>query len=152
LVRLYQGAALIKTHPRVPTGKRSTDRSDFPAEKTAYALRDIGYLAKKAAEHGPSVGLFADRLLAGDLPWTRMRQVYALLGLAKRYGSVRLEDACARALAADMLDVHRLRRLLEIVPAPRATPNTSVLPFPRHLRSPSQYALPFTRKIQGEDA
>lgn len=152
LVRLYQGAALIKTHPRVPTGKRSTDRSDFPAEKTAYALRDIGYLAKKAAEHGPSVGLFADRLLAGDLPWTRMRQVYALLGLAKRYGSVRLEDACARALAADMLDVHRLRRLLEIVPPPRATPNTSVLPFPRHLRSPSQYALPFTRKIQGEDA
>ena len=152
LVRFYQGAALIKTHPRMPAGKRSTDRSDFPAEKTAYALRDIGYLAKKAAEHGPSVGLFADRLLAGDLPWTRMRRVYALLGLAKRYGSVRLEDACARALAADMLDVHRLRRLLEIVPAPLATPNTSVLPFARHLRSPSQYALPFTRKTQGEDA
>ena len=46
----------------------------------------------------------------------------------------------------------RLRRLLEIVPAPLATPNTSVLPFARHLRSPSQYALPFTRKTQGEDA
>lgn len=152
LVRLYQGAVLIKTHPRMPAGKRSTDRSDFPAEKTAYALRDIGYLARKAAEHGPSVGLFADRLLAGDLPWTRMRQVYALLGLAKRYGSVRLEDACAKALAADMLDVHRLRRLLQIVPAPLATPNTSVLPFARHLRSSSQYALPFTRKTQGEDA
>ena len=152
LVRLYLGALLIKTHPRMPTGKRSTDRSDFPAEKTAYALRDIGYLARKAAEHGPSVGLFADRLLAGDLPWTRMRRVYALLGLGKRYGSVRLEDACARALAADMLDVHRLRRLLEIVPAPLPTPNTSVLPFARHLRPASQYALPFTRKTQGEDA
>ena len=152
LVRLYQGAALIKTHPRKPSGQRSTDRSDFPAEKTAYALRDIAYLARKAAEHGPSVGLFAERLLAGDLPWTRMRRVYALIGLAKRYGSVRLEDACARALAVDMIDVYRLRRLLEIVPPPCPLLTSSVLPFARHLRPPGQYALPLTRKTQGEDA
>ena len=152
LVRLYQGTTLIKTHPRVPDRQRSTDRSDFPAEKTAYALRDVSYLARKAAEHGPAVGLFADRLLAGDLPWTRMRQVYALLSLAKRYGSVRVQDACVRALAVDMIDVHRLRRLLEVVPAPPTPPASSVLPFARHLRPQSQYALPLTHKTQGEDA
>jgi hypothetical protein len=83
-----------------------------------------------------------------------MRRVYALLGLAKRYGSARVEDACSRALAADMIDVYRLRRLLEVVPAPLPPPTTtsSVLPFARHLRPPSQYALPLTRKTQGEDA
>jgi hypothetical protein len=151
-VRLYDGAALVKVHPRVLPGKRSTDRSDFPPDKTAYALRDIGYLAKKAAEHGSSVGGFAKLLLEGDLPWTRMRQVYALIGLAKRYGSARLDEACAQALAVEMLDVHRLRRLLEIGPSHPAPPAKTILPFARHLRPASQYALPFTRTKQGEDA
>jgi len=151
-VRFYDGAALVKIHPRVLPGKRSTDRSDFPSEKTAYALRDIGYLARKAAEHGASVGRFAKLLLEGDLPWTRMRQVYALIGLAKRYGSSRLDEACQRALAVEMLDVHRLRRLLEIAPSPSAPPLKRVLPFARHLRPASRYALPFIRTKQGEDA
>jgi transposase len=150
-VRFYDGAALVKVHPRVVPGKRSTDRSDFPADKTAYALRDIGYLARKAAEHGASVGRFAALLLEGELPWTRMRQVYALIGLAKRYGSSRLDVACQQALAVEMLDVHRLRRLLEIGPFHTPPPATTVLPFARHLRPASQYALPFTRSRQGED-
>jgi hypothetical protein len=30
-VRFYQGATLVKTHPRVAPGKRSTDPNDFPA-------------------------------------------------------------------------------------------------------------------------
>jgi hypothetical protein len=151
-VRFYDGTLLVKTHPRMPAGKRSTDRSDFPAEKTAYALRDIGYLARKAAEHGPSVGRFAQQLLEGDLPWTRMRQVYALIGLAKRYGTSRLEEACEKALAAEMLDVHRLRRLLEIAPSASVSPAEIVVPFARHLRPASQYTLPLTRTKQGEDA
>lgn len=151
-VRFYDGALLVKVHPRMPAGKRSTDRSDFPPEKTAYAMRDIGYLASKAAEHGPSVGRFAKQLLEGDLPWTRMRQVYALIGLAKRYGNSRLEEACAQALAAEMLDVHRLRRLLEIAPSPSTSPVNTVVPFARHLRPASQYTLPLTRTQQGEDA
>ncbi len=38
-VRFYQGATLVKTHPRVAPGQRSTDPNDFPPQKTAYALR-----------------------------------------------------------------------------------------------------------------
>jgi hypothetical protein len=33
--------------------------------------------------------------------------------LAERYGSARLEAACRRALDFDLLDVHRLQRILE---------------------------------------
>lgn len=141
-VRFYQGPTLVKTHPRVAPGQRSTNRNDFPPEKTAYALRDVAFLARQARSHGDAVGRYASALLEGDLPWTRMRQVYALLGLARRYGSARVDGACRTALDADMVDVHRLRRLLEVaVAATEANPARAV-PIARYLRPAIQYRLP----------
>ena len=65
-------------------------------------------------------------------------------GLAKRYGDERVEQACTTALAADMLDVRRLERMLQLTPpAPAATP-ARILPIARYLRPASQYALPLT--------
>lgn len=145
LVRFYDGYKLVKTHPRQAPGGRSIDRSDFPAEKTPYAMRDIDFLCAQASRHGEEVGLFASALVAGDLPWTRMRQIHALISLGKKYGSVRLEDACRRALDAEMTDVFRLRRMLE-----RATEEvalakrTGVVPIARYLRPATQYALPLS--------
>ena len=52
-------------------------------------MRDLTRLIATAAGHGPNVGIYAERLLDHDLPWTRMRQVYRLLGLVKRYGAAR---------------------------------------------------------------
>jgi len=152
-VRFYDGRELVKTHARVPPGHRSTDANDFPAEKFAYAQRDSAYLAKKAAEHGESVGRFAQRLLEGPLPWTRMRQVYALMGLARRYGSQRLEQACRIAVAADMIDVYRLRKLLELAPPPTppAKSSAQVVPISRYLRPAQQYALPLTSRSKKGD-
>ena len=40
-VRFYLGGILIKTHPRMEPGQRSTDPSDFPPEKAAYATRAV---------------------------------------------------------------------------------------------------------------
>ena len=66
------------------------------------------------------MGRYAAALLDSPLPWTRMRRVYALLSLARRYGATRDTDACTVALAADMLDVHRLQRMIELgLVAPR---------------------------------
>jgi hypothetical protein len=42
-----------------------------------------------------------------------MRQVYRLLGLVRRYGAERVEQACARALEAEVLNVTTLSRMLE---------------------------------------
>jgi Mu transposase, C-terminal domain len=89
LVKLFWKGALIKVHPRQPTGGRATDPADLPERRAAYALRDIGYLCRQADTHGPSVGIYARRLLEVDLPWTRMRQVYRLLGYARGYGDER---------------------------------------------------------------
>jgi hypothetical protein len=72
-----------------------------------------------------------------------MRRVYALLGLARRYGATRINDACAIALAAEMLDIHRLKRMLALGQTPPAAGAPArVIPLGRFLRPASQYALP----------
>ena len=154
-VRFYHGAEMIKTHPRKLPGGRSTDPNDFPAEKSAYALRDVAFLERQATRHGPAIGRFAHALLEGPLPWTRMRRVYALIGLAKRYGAPRVEAVCVTALAVDMLDVRRLERMLQLATPPAVPAQAArIIPLARYLRSPRQYALPFapTPQPEGDDA
>jgi transposase len=113
LVRIYLGAQLIKTHAHQPRGGRSTDYNDYPKDRAPYAMRYPDFYRKKAHEIGPAVGHFADQLLAGEFPWAHLRQAQKLLRLAERYGSTRIEAACLRALAFDLVDVHRLGRILE---------------------------------------
>lgn len=151
-VRFYHRRQLVKVHPRVAPGQRQTDPGDFPPEQAACARRDRDFFERKAAEHGPNVGLFAQRLLDGPLPWTRMRQVFALLGLVRRYGAQRVEQACALALGAEMISVHRLRRLIEVAPPPASTPAplTRVVPIARYLRPPEQYRLSLVPTTKGE--
>src|ERR1022692_967937 len=86
LVKLYCHGVLVKTHPRQEPGRRVTDPADLPAEKTTYAMRDVESLAAAARRHGDSIGIYAGRLLDTDLPWTKMRQGYRLLGPVRRSG------------------------------------------------------------------
>ncbi len=113
LVRIYHKGVLVKAHPRQPAGGRSTHESDLPPEKAAYALRDVNALKGQAAAHGASVGALAAAVLEGPLPWTRMRRVYRLLGLVRRYGAERVEEACARALECEAYDVGLVARMVE---------------------------------------
>jgi hypothetical protein len=131
VVRILHRGQLIKTHPRQPAGGRSTDPADLPAEKTTYALRDIEHLQRTAAAHGEALGRYATAVMDTPLPWTKMRQVYALLGLVKKWGAERVNAACERALDAEAISVPLIARMLaraeenppvsEPVPAPPAT-------------------------------
>jgi hypothetical protein len=103
----------VKVHPRTHPGGRVTDAADLPAEKTTYAMRDLEHLKRLALIAGPAVGAYAAALLDHPLPWTKMRQVYALLGLVKKWGAERVELACARALAAEAVNVGLIGRMLE---------------------------------------
>ena len=146
-VRFYLGNELIKVHARQAPGGKAIDENDFPEEKRPYAMRDVAFLERQARSHGDAVGRFAHALLEGPLPWTRMRRVYALLGLCKRYGDLRVEQTCQVALAAEMVDVHRLERMIKLAapsPSPTAAAaSNNVIPLARHLRPASQFALPF---------
>ncbi len=119
LVRISARGLLVKVHPRQPPGGRITDPDDLPAERTAYALRDLDHLRRLAAGHGPAIGTFADILLDHPLPWTKMRQAYALLGLVKKWGPERVNTACASALEHEAVNVGLIGRMLD-----RATENT----------------------------
>jgi hypothetical protein len=142
LVRFFDGTRLVKVHPRQAPGGRSIDRTDLPAHKAAYAMRDVAFLEHQALLHGEAVGRFAHALLDVPLPWTSMRRVYALLGLCRRYGDERVQQTCALALAAEMTDVRRLARMLEQAAPPEPTPaGARVIPLARHLRPGTQYAL-----------
>ena len=110
---MFHRGQLVKTHPRQPPGGRSTDPVDLPAEKTGYAMRDLNRLIATAAGHGTNIGIYAERLLDHDLPWTRMRQVYRLLGLVKRYGPAPMDTACGRALDLDVVSVTKIAAMLE---------------------------------------
>ena len=128
---------LIKVHPRKPAGGRSTDTNDYPAGKAAYALRSVDALLSKAREKGAHIGTYAERLLGGPLPWTRMRQVYALLRLCDKFSEGRVEAVCQSALSFDVVDVARITRMLKTAtrPAPASGDRKVVqLSLPRFAR------------------
>jgi len=142
-VRFYARGLLIKTHPRKAPGDQSIDARDYPTERSVYAMRDVDALRRQADAAGEVIGRYAAALLDSPLPWTRMRRVYALLGLVRRYGAARVTEACTLALGADMLDVKRLTRMLEqgVVASPPVPP-ARVIPLARYLRPATQYQLP----------
>lgn len=112
LVKLYSRGRLVKTHPRQPPGGRSTDRADLPAERAGYALRDLTALIGVCAGHGECIGIYAERLLDEPLPWTRIRSVYRLLGLVRRYGPGPVETACSRSLDLEVVSVSKIAAML----------------------------------------
>ena len=144
LVKLYRAGVLVKTHPRQQPGGRSTDKEDLPDEKAGYALRDLERLIEACTAHGEAVGTYAARILDGSLPWSRMRTVYRLLGLARRYGSAAVDAACATALDLDVVSVAKIAAMLDratetttpTLPAAAGGPTTS-----RFARQPGEYAI-----------
>ncbi len=143
LVRIFHRGQLVKVHPRQPPGGRSTDPADLPPEKTVYAMRDLDRLRRMAADHGDAIGTFAAVLLDTPLPWTKMRQVYALLGLVKKWGPERVETACASALDHEAVNVGLIGRMLErgteATTIPAAQPGTVIAG--RFAREPEHFAL-----------
>jgi Mu transposase, C-terminal domain len=143
LVRIFARGQLVKVHPRQKPGGRSTDPDDLPADKTVYAMRDLEHLKRIAASHGEAIGVYAAALLDIPLPWTKMRQVYALLRLVKKWGVARVDAACRRALDAEAINVNLIGRMLE-----RGTEATTIEPaLPgtvitgRFARDPAHFAV-----------
>jgi hypothetical protein len=71
-----------------------------------------------------------------------MRQVYLLLGLARRYGDAALEVACGKALEVDVVAVGKIASMLERAAenSPAAAPRPSAVGPARYARDPAEYA------------
>ena len=145
-VKIYYRGELVKLHPRVAPGKRSTDVSDYPEGTSAYATRDVAALRALAGQHGRHVEAFATAVLDTPLPWTKMRQVYRLVGLAENWGDERVNEACRRALEAESCDVNLVARMLERARESASTeqPFAPVALQGRFARDPGEFA---TREV-----
>jgi transposase len=143
LVRIYHRGDLIKVHAPQPPGGRATDYADYPADRARYAMRAPEACCRQAEQAGAAIGQFVRVLLSGTFPWARLRQAQKLLRLTERYGATRVNAACARALAFELLDVRRVEAILstalEREPGPGA--HGSVIPLPaRFARTPASFA------------
>lgn len=142
-VKIYFGTELIKMHPRKGPGGRSTDASDYPADKAVYALRDVDALIAKSKDKGVHIGIYAERLLGGPLPWTKMRQAYALLALCQKFGEGRVEAICQSALAFDVVSVPRIAAMLKSAAKPISPVDTQgkvvQLTLPRFARPTAHF-------------
>ena len=141
LVRVYHLGKLVKVHERQPKGGRSTDPDDYPAELTAYTMKAPDRIKDSAAQLGPAVAEFADRLFDDKLPWSRIRQGHKLIRLGERYTAHRLDAACQRALAVDLIDVRRVERILVQALEQEAMPQSpQPMPAGRFARPGSVFA------------
>lgn len=146
-VRLYRSGQLIKAHPRVAPGQRATDQADYPIGRADYASRSVDGVRDKLERKAPWIAEYARRLLAGPLPWIKMRQAYALLRLCDRFGVQRVDEHCHRSLQFEVVDVPRIERMLRsAVPPvpPDRTPTSHVAA--RFARDPQTFA---TRRAGG---
>ena len=112
LVRIYVDGKRVKTHPRQPPGHSSNDYDDYPQELTAYALRDPQRLIRQARKQGAYLGDFMEALLSGSFPWAKLRQGQKLLRLGAKYGCSRVDAACQRALAFELINVKRVESII----------------------------------------
>jgi len=143
LVKVSFRGQVVKIHPKQPPGRRSTDETDLPSEVTVYAMRDLDKLQRMAARHGAAIGTYATALLDIPLPWTKMRQVYRLLNLVKKFGPDRVEQACVRALECEAIDVGLIARIVtRAAEDDPPTPDRNVVSAAnRFARDPDEFAV-----------
>jgi transposase len=111
-VEAYFGYDLIKSHARVPKGKRATDWEDFPPKSAAFFRRTPEWCRKQAAELGEQVQAVVEVLL-DDHALYHLRQVHGILRMAEKYGKQRLNAACGRAMNFGDPSYRTIKNILE---------------------------------------
>jgi transposase len=100
-VAIYQDYRQVAVHPRGrKPGQRGTVRDHLPPQAQAFFAHDRDWCVEQATRIGPACAALIERLLS-DRIVERLRAAQAVLRMADRYGTSRLEAACARALAHD---------------------------------------------------
>lgn len=112
-VHLYDGHALVAAHPRLTRpGQRSTVQDHLPPEAVAFLRRDPEWCRQESQSVGAACAELVARLL--DHPVVeRLRAAQGVLRLGERFGALRLEAACRRALDFDDARYRTVKTILE---------------------------------------
>jgi hypothetical protein len=112
VVAIHQDYRQVAMHPRGrKPGQRLTVREHLPPEAQAFFAHDRDWCVARARDIGAACAMFVERLL-GDRIVERLRAAQGVLRLAERYGSQRLDAACARALAHDSVFYRTVKTIL----------------------------------------
>lgn len=103
-----QTGQLLREHLREPRGRHRIHEQDRP-QRTPLGTLQILARARKA---GPHIGAFCEALHR-EQGQNAVRRVQGLLYFHKKYGTARLDQACATALEMEIYDYRFVRRYLE---------------------------------------
>jgi transposase len=114
MVRLFPGPhqEVVRVHPRVGRGQRSTHPADVPARKRAACERGEHYLLDRLALVGPSVHAWGQQVLQRQGP-AGIRVLAGMVHLSGRHSAARLESACHRALGLEQFRLRTVRELID---------------------------------------
>ena len=111
-VSLYHDLKLVATHPRQKwAGQRSTVDEHMPPEALAHKMQDPQWCLKQARQIGPACHQLIRRLF-GHKVLDHLRAAQGIIGLGKKYGPIRLEAACDRALHFDNIQYRAVKSIL----------------------------------------
>jgi len=112
-VKVYHDLEMVAIHPRLrKPGTRSTVDDHLPPEAIAFKIRDPQWCLRQAE----SVGIDCLRLVRALLDngvLDNLRAAQGVIGLIRKYGPVRLENACRRALFFDNVKYRSVKSILE---------------------------------------
>jgi transposase len=103
----------VREHVTIARGRRRTVESDAPKQTPPQVHRIVAHVGGA----GPSCRAFAVALEA-DRGALALRPLFGLAALIKRYGSQRVDRACALAMTAGSLRLRFLRKALTINASP----------------------------------
>ncbi len=139
MVEVFIGPDLIKTHARLARG-RQTDWNDYPPEKAAFFMRTPVWCRKRAAELGGDVAEIIDELMSVNA-LHRLRACQAIIGLADKYDTTRLNAACRRAIDVGDPTYRTVKGILIAkteTETDTATPAKPTPHVPAHLHGPQR--------------
>jgi transposase len=99
---------LLREHLRQERGRHRIEPEDRPKRTPSSTL----VLLKRAHNHGAHIGQLCASLHARDGE-VAVRRIQGVLGLAKKYGLARVDEACATLLELGAFEYRSLRRYLE---------------------------------------
>jgi hypothetical protein len=134
-VEIFAEGVVIKAWAAIERGKQ-TDWADYPPEKVAFFMRTPTWCRTRASELGLSVSeVVADLLEINALH--RLRSAQGVIRLAERYGSERLDAACARALSVGDPSYRTVKGILVAGTQADGLDPTVVPIAPAHLHGPA---------------
>lgn len=112
-VQLYRNETLVAVHPRLRRpGQHATVADHLPPEAQAYLMADPQWCLEQADKVGENCREVLDTLFAHRV-LDRLRAAQGILRLGGKYGTTRLEAACARVLEHGAPSYRAVKQILE---------------------------------------